>query len=396
MSADNGTYESTLFGDHAVKLIDAHNVSAPLFMYIAFHNEHDPHQAPRPDIQKFESAIRSDTYKVTAAQIYTMDLQIGRIFTALQDSSSGRLLDDCIISFTSDNGGPLDHANNWPHRGGKHGFYEGGIRTQAFVWWSKMPKAAVGRKYSGLAHVADWRATYAMGVAGVSAAEIASIEQAPFQDESKNHWLAITQHEPAAAAAAAASSVLAPVRTELIHNVHSPKYYPGNCSQGCWGSRNCPAVITSGDLKLMIGYVGDPRRLPMNESTDGESVPFGATGGQCGLAGFAQRCGAGKLLGPDGKTAAAPHPSWEDPDKLNCLSGCLFNLTADIGETTNLINDTKHAADVARLKQRLAVVGESAPPWYQAPEVAKLSPAELGSKLCEAAHKAQGVQPIDF
>ena len=61
-----------------------------------------------------------------------------------------------------------------------------------------------------------------------------------------------------------------------------------------------------------------------------------------------------------------------------------------------MINDTKHAADVARLKQRLAVVGESAPPWYQAPEVAKLSPAELGSKLCEAAHKAQGVQPIDF
>jgi hypothetical protein len=23
----------------------------------------------------------------------------------------------------------------------------GGVRTQAFVWWSKMPAAAVGRKY---------------------------------------------------------------------------------------------------------------------------------------------------------------------------------------------------------------------------------------------------------
>lgn len=76
-------------------------------------------------------------------------------------------------------------------------------------------------------------------------------------------------------------------RTELIHHLHSPKYYPGNCTQGCWGGRNCPAVITSGDLKLMLGYVGDPRRLPMNESTSGERVPFGATGGKCGLAGFA-------------------------------------------------------------------------------------------------------------
>ena len=37
----------------------------------------------------------------------------------------------------------------------------------------------------------------------------------------------------------------------------------------------------------MLGYVGDPRRLPMNETTGGEQVPFGTTGGKCGLAGFA-------------------------------------------------------------------------------------------------------------
>ena len=58
----------------------------------------------------------------------------------------------------------------------------GGIR------WSKMPQVAVGSKYDGLAHIADWRATYATGVAGITAATIASLEQAPFQDESKNHW----------------------------------------------------------------------------------------------------------------------------------------------------------------------------------------------------------------
>jgi hypothetical protein len=42
--------------------------------------------------------FRSDTYKVTAAQISTMDLQIGRIYNALQDAS---LLDNCIIGFSS-------------------------------------------------------------------------------------------------------------------------------------------------------------------------------------------------------------------------------------------------------------------------------------------------------
>ena len=76
---------------------------------------------------------------------------------------------------------------------------------------------------------------------------------------------------------------------------------PGNCTENTWGGRNCPAVITSGDLKLMLGYVGDPRRLPMNESTGGESVVFGSTGGVCGLAGFEERCEAGHLLDPDGQ-----------------------------------------------------------------------------------------------
>ena len=55
MSTDNGTYESTLFGDRAVNIIEQHAAASvnddndgdakPMFMYLAFHNEHDPHQA---------------------------------------------------------------------------------------------------------------------------------------------------------------------------------------------------------------------------------------------------------------------------------------------------------------------------------------------------------------
>ena len=42
----------------------AHDVASPLFLYIAFHNEHDPHQAPRAAIDKYSANIKSDTYKV--------------------------------------------------------------------------------------------------------------------------------------------------------------------------------------------------------------------------------------------------------------------------------------------------------------------------------------------
>ena len=46
---DNSTYEATLFGDHAVRLVEAHDpTAAPFFMYLAFHNEHDPHQVTEP------------------------------------------------------------------------------------------------------------------------------------------------------------------------------------------------------------------------------------------------------------------------------------------------------------------------------------------------------------
>lgn len=57
---DNGTYECTLFGNRAVDIITAHPTSSPMFMYLAFHNEHDPHQAPLASVEA-QPHIRSDT-----------------------------------------------------------------------------------------------------------------------------------------------------------------------------------------------------------------------------------------------------------------------------------------------------------------------------------------------
>lgn len=338
------------------------------FLYLAFHNEHDPHQAPKTAIDAFEKTVKSDTYKVTCAQIATMDEQIGRVLDAL--NSTG-MLSDTVIGFSSDNGGPLDHANNWPRRGGKHTFYEGGIRSTAFVWSPLLPKKRWGSKYHGLMHIADWRQTYALGVANVPHSQ--AIDAGAFAAESQDHWAAIAGLQEAP-------------RKEIVHAVHS-KYYPGNCTIGTWRSRNCPAVITSGDLKLMLGAVGDNTRLKLDEDTDGKSVPFGQTGGHCGLAGFAERCESNGYH--DGYK-----PTPDDPN--GCLNGCLFNVTGDFGESENLYKDERYAADVQRLTARLQEAGATAPPWVQAPEVSEMSDDALNSALCKAAHEAGGVQPIDF
>lgn len=70
-STDFSTFEATLFRDHAVNTIRSHAAShaqSPMFLYMAFHNEHDPHQSPKEVIDKFET-VRSDTYKITAALV---------------------------------------------------------------------------------------------------------------------------------------------------------------------------------------------------------------------------------------------------------------------------------------------------------------------------------------
>ena len=58
---------------------------------------------------------------MTAAMIETMDTQIGRVLAMLKSKG---MLENIVIGFSSDNGGPLDHANNAPFRGGKHTLWE--------------------------------------------------------------------------------------------------------------------------------------------------------------------------------------------------------------------------------------------------------------------------------
>ena len=98
-----------------------------------------------------------------------------------------------------------------------------------------------------------------------------------------------------------------------------------------------------------------------------------------------------------------PTPTPDDPH--GCLHGCLFNLTADRGESHNLYRDESRAADVARLLGRLDAAGQLAPPWFQVP-AAELAPyvtatdrkaaaRQLDDALCQAAHRAGGVAPID-
>jgi len=71
-------------------------------------------------------------------------------------SLSSGMWDNTVLFLVSDNGAQLDHGYNAPHRGGKHTFFEGGVRVVGFLSSPLLPPARRGTLWSGLAHSSDW------------------------------------------------------------------------------------------------------------------------------------------------------------------------------------------------------------------------------------------------
>ena len=63
--------------------------------------------------------------------VSALDDAVGGLRGALEDHG---LWNDTLLVFTTDNGGPVDgfnanEASNWPLRGGKANYFEGGVRV---------------------------------------------------------------------------------------------------------------------------------------------------------------------------------------------------------------------------------------------------------------------------
>ena len=159
----NGTYNAELLTARAEAIISAHDPSRPLYLYLAYQNVHEG--CARPDKLGMQAPLAAvaaynttelDTYKLMGAMISELDAGVGRVTAALRAAG---LYDDTLIAFVSDNGGPLEHATNAPLRGGKHTFFDGGLRVEAFLSGGAVPPALRGTTWPGLAHASDWYLT---------------------------------------------------------------------------------------------------------------------------------------------------------------------------------------------------------------------------------------------
>ena len=164
-------YFTTLIGNEAVNIIENHNTSKPLFLYVASLAPHAPYQAPKQAIDAYKNAA-GDVHRHTyAAMITELDTQVGRIVAALKQKN---MFDNTLIIFSSDNGGATSAlfatgarspdergesggvelgaktpASNGDLRGGKGSLHEGGVRVPTiFSWPAKLKPKVVNEPLS--------------------------------------------------------------------------------------------------------------------------------------------------------------------------------------------------------------------------------------------------------
>jgi len=199
-------YSTILLGNEAVKLINEHDTSKPLYLYLTFNAPHTPYEAPQGYLDKYAD-IADPNRRAYAASITAMDIQIGRVLEALEKKG---MRDNTIIFFQSDNGGTRNKmlagegdmakvvipCDNGPYREGKGSLYEGGTRVIALVNWPGHVRS--GATVDGMIHVVDMYPTIA-ALAGVSTTKAKPLD-------GLNMWPTLSKGKPSP-------------RTEVIYNV---------------------------------------------------------------------------------------------------------------------------------------------------------------------------------
>eukprot|EP00438_Fugacium_kawagutii_P030153 Skav235175 [mRNA] locus=scaffold721:218084:219574:- [translate_table: standard] len=162
---DVDQYSTNLFADEAIRIIQLHNTSEPLFLYQAWQGVHWPRQVPEHYVEPYLHTISDPGRRQFAGMVTAVDEGIGNITRALEEKG---MLENSVVIVTSDNGGPVEEcggigASNLPLRGGKCSLWEGGTRATALLF----APGYVQRSFTweGLMHGADWLPTLVEGVA---------------------------------------------------------------------------------------------------------------------------------------------------------------------------------------------------------------------------------------
>ncbi|XP_044014372.1 arylsulfatase B isoform X2 [Aphidius gifuensis] len=205
-----GKYSTDVFTDESVKIINNHNKSEPLFLYLAHTAVHSgnpfkPLNAPDDSIIKFNNITNYQRQKF-AGMLSKLDDSVGKIIDTLKKNS---MLNNSIIVFTTDNGGAAsgfdsNAASNFPLRGTKGNVWEGSVRGAGLIWSPLLKRP--GRTYRGKIHITDWLPTF-VGLAGGDKTKL------PKNIDGLDVWDSLNNDKP-------------PARRTIVHTIDgNPQYF---------------------------------------------------------------------------------------------------------------------------------------------------------------------------
>ncbi|XP_019852368.1 PREDICTED: arylsulfatase J-like isoform X1 [Amphimedon queenslandica] len=153
----NGTYDAYNYGDDLTDIMNNHNVNDPLFIYLPLHNVHAPLQAPDEWLNIYSVNSTCENRRTYQAMVSVADNVTGYLVQLLKKKG---MWDNTIIIISADNGGAACGGSNYPLKGCKGSFFEGGVRALAFVNGGLLPESRRGESTDGFIHIADWYTTF--------------------------------------------------------------------------------------------------------------------------------------------------------------------------------------------------------------------------------------------
>ncbi|KAI9526676.1 hypothetical protein NQZ68_036941 [Dissostichus eleginoides] len=231
---DRGLYSTVMFTQKAINILANHDPRRqPLFLYLAYQAVHSPLQVPARYLERYKGIPNMHRRKY-AAMVSCLDESIHNLTLALKRYG---YYDNTVIVYSSDNGGqPLAGGSNWPLRGSKATYWEGGIRAVGFVHSPLLVNK--GTKCRSLVHITDWFPTLVTLGEG-------TLDEDLYLD-GYDVWEAISEGHPSP-------------RHDILHNI-DPIYTKAKngswkAGYGLWNTA-IRAALRVGHWKLLTGVPG--------------------------------------------------------------------------------------------------------------------------------------------
>nr|XP_008516307.1 PREDICTED: arylsulfatase J isoform X1 [Equus przewalskii] len=312
---DNGIYSTQMYTQRVQQILASHDPRKPIFLYIAYQAVHSPLQAPSRYFEHYRSIVNINRRRY-AAMLSCLDEAINNVTLALKTYG---FYNNSIIIYSSDNGGqPTAGGSNWPLRGSKGTYWEGGIRAVGFVHSPLLKNK--GTVCKELVHITDWYPTL------ISLAE-GQIDE-DIQLDGYDIWETISEG-------------LRSPRVDILHNI-DPIYTKAKngslaAGYGIWNTAIQSAIRVQ-HWKLLTGNPGYSDWVPPQSFSN---------------------------LGPN---------RWHN-ERITLSTGksvWLFNITADPYERVDLSN--RYPGIVKKLLRRLSQYNKTAVPVRYPPKDPRSNP----------------------